>query len=647
MGLKMERELSVEQLIARQDQLNKLVGQREETTKRLGPESIDFKDSTPREVRTFGIKNRVRASIDRLKTSLSLVDNQLEEHLPQIANDYRRELIRKERDLRGVERSGLAIPEETLASFRSQLQELKDKPSHDIILAKALGTKVEKPTEPQASPPPAAPLKTLPEITLNKEGKTIKANGKEVPLTAAEWVLMNILYGKNGEKITISDLRETVKNAGVNSDPARLAWGIEQKAGRMFERGTQADKIGVWSLPRKTEQGSDSEKIGETDEENIRKQTLLEAIHSFNLIETRRKVLEVAVSYNKNALGTNDTWVEAYYGEDARKLRNPKDSLDALRSKAIKEVSSKISLVSVTQGEGRDKRAGYYLKLVEAGAPKPPAPEPEFGAEPVQEVVLNLLNRMIEDPNLTLQQAIELRGLSTKGRPFNKSTLRFSLSSAVNILMYRQRMGTSIEEEKKLINKIHSILNTEDITSSLKTFRVNTAEWIKDGTPIIPVKADESPKDYRGRSTKAKKTLPDGQEIEIRGQLTAVAFDLIINSTKENPVPTEKADKNAIMRLRKLLGPSGYKIIQTLKYGQRNTGQKGTYYLEEVKTQISPEQQEEIVQLEQSLVSLLASRPTIAEAASLGLPGNHTADLQQLDTLVTQKQDRLKELKQA
>lgn len=141
--------------------------------------------------------------------------------------------------------------------------------------------------------------------------------------------------------------------------------------------------------------------------------------------------------------------------------------------------------------------------------------------------------------------------------------------------------------------------------------------------------------------------MPDGQEIEIRGQLTAVAFDLIINSTKENPVPTEKADKNAIMRLRKLLGPSGYKIIQTLKYGQRNTGQKGTYYLEEVKTQISPEQQEEIVQLEQSLVSLLASRPTIAEAASLGLPGNHTADLQQLDTLVTQKQDRLKELKQA
>ena len=126
---------------------------------------------------------------------------------------------------------------------------------------------------------------------------------------------------------------------------------------------------------------------------------------------------------------------------------------------------------------------------------------------------------------------------------------------------------------------------------------------------------------------------------------TANTFDLIINSTKENPIPSEKVSAQAVPHLRRILEPRGYKIIQTLGHGERNKGQKGTYYLEKVQTQISPEQQEEIIQLEQSLAILLASRPAIAEGVSFDLPRN-SAVLQELDTLVTQKQARLKELGQ-
>ncbi|OGE41968.1 hypothetical protein A3B45_01970 [Candidatus Daviesbacteria bacterium RIFCSPLOWO2_01_FULL_39_12] len=215
---------------------------------------------------------------------------------------------------------------------------------------------------------------------------------------------------------------------------------------------------------------------------------------------------------------------------------------------------------------------------------------------------------------------------------------------AIANLETRRRSGL-----KKLLGKIElvSIYFPAEKRKGyyLKLVEQKPASKPEFGAEPGPAEVDRGIKDYSGRSAKFKKQLPDGQEIEIRGKQTANTFDLIINSTKENPIPSEKVSAQAVPHLRRILEPRGYKIIQTLGHGERNKGQKGTYYLEKVQTQISPEQQEEIIQLEQSLAILLASRPAIAEGVSFDLPRN-SAVLQELDTLVTQKQARLKELGQ-
>lgn len=560
MGLNMVERQLPGQIIARQEQLNKLVGQREALTKRLGADSIDFKTATPREVRVFGIRNRVRASIDRLNNSLTVVDSQLEAYLPQIAKDYRLELIRRERDLRSIERSGLVVPEKTLVGFKSELQELRDKPLHEPILAKALGIKMEQKAPPAPTPPVEAPAEpesfTISEIVVDKSN-------------------LQIQIGKRGQIIedpVIKAVLELLANKG-------------------------------------------------------------EAVHNREVAATAK------------AAGST-------------KIVPARDAIRDLRKILEEEPSNPNILVTI----GHTSNSKYLLKIpVRFIEPTVRSSKPEFGAEPVAEVVLNLLNRIIDDPNLTLQQAIELRDPGASGKLLTSSRLRYSLDSAINTLIRRAKSEKLTNAERTITDKAHQLLGKENILNSLVILREKIEDWIKNGTPIIPAVEKGGPS-RAGAREKRTINMPDGTTLEAIGKRgkaiqfivsTGESFSFSVRDFSnyiygsDNPQSISSA-KKLLRDTNDHLTGLGWEV--NLPADLKNIDQLMNILIRKTQKPSAPapsaESVAEIVQLEQSLKGLIASRPAIAEAASLGLPGNYAADLQKLDELIAQKQTRLQELKQ-
>lgn len=79
------------------------------------------------------------------------------------------------------------------------------------------------------------------------------------------------------------------------------------------------------------------------------------------------------------------------------------------------------------------------------------------------------------------------------------------------------------------------------------------------------------------------KTLPDGQTIEIRGKITADAFDEIFKGTKENPIPSDQVvGESVVPKLRKILQPYKWNIIQPIPPQEKAKGKTGVYYPQKI-----------------------------------------------------------------
>lgn len=327
-------------------------------------------------------------------------------------------------------------------------------------------------------------------------------------------------------------------------------------------------------------------------------------------------------------------------------------------------INEKAGIELIRQAGSRKEGFQYVLprKLSEEEQKpeKPKAPKKEFGKEPVADVNLNLLNSIIENPQITFEEARELRGLMANGRPFNKWALIHSLQSAVNVLMTRTRQDTLTEAERATVDTFHSIFKGEEIKDSLKVLRDNIYKWLMEDTPIIPVskpepKDEEKVKRYQESRQILVITL-DGKQIKVMGRLTAVSLQTLANTSSENKIRLTdlamalygKDDQESLSNTRSLMGVNNKRNFVKLDLEVVIEGIKdqSTVYLKRLGEQLpQPPVQREITQLEESLANLTASRPRLEEAVNLGLPGNYEADLERLDQLIEQKNAQLEQIR--
>lgn len=146
---------SLDQLQAQQEKLSTIIGQRQNVVNALSErEKIEGSPLDLGQIRQIAVKNRVLASINRYRSLIEETEQQIDEYLPTIAQNYQVEVQRKERDLRQViaarNKGLISLPEETVILYQQEVNELKDKPSRDLLLARALNLPVtpETPTPP-------------------------------------------------------------------------------------------------------------------------------------------------------------------------------------------------------------------------------------------------------------------------------------------------------------------------------------------------------------------------------------------------------------------------------------------------------------------------------------------------------------------
>lgn len=378
-----------------------------------------------------------------------------------------------------------------------------------------------------------------------------------------------------------------------------------------------------------------------SEEETQRRQALLEVIVSFdNLTILERKSLEKGIIYSQEKPGFNKDWAKLMnYGERVSEA-DAVNRLLLIRKKALDKTKSRIEMGNVRRG----REVAHYLILKETA-------RKEFGEEPVTDVVLNLLNTMITNPSLTLEKAIQLRGLMSNGRPFNRYTLQGSLSHATNVLMRRTRDGKLSEAEKNLVDSIHSIFNGERVKNSLVALRQNIYKWIKEGTPIIPVKEQGRPSRH-GTREKQTINMPDDTVLEVHGK-RGKGIQFLVSNTEAFSVKdfanflhgsdnqsAIRAAKSTLRDIKNYLASLGW--VVNLPQDLKDVDLPKTFSLTKAQV-VSTEQPE---QLEQSIASLEESRVSIVQAAGLEVPGakEHLADL---DQLLAQKREALEQLREA
>lgn len=258
-----------EQLQGRQERLTHIIGQRRELVERLNvslgraevPESL-------RQARQLGVRNRVIRSIEeRLQPVLVETQHKIDEFLPSLATDYLAEVQRAERDLRQVviatRRGHLNLPPDALVHYQRDVQRLRQKPSIDPLLARALELRQrQQPEQPELKPTTETKVELskpaeeniLPEIIFNEKEQTLQIdNGPIINLGKIESALVAFLYNHPNQEIPSRELAQVVKEAGSEAKTNKISEhlrSIEKRLGRPIVQRSGHTWTTKWSLPR-------------------------------------------------------------------------------------------------------------------------------------------------------------------------------------------------------------------------------------------------------------------------------------------------------------------------------------------------------------------------------------------------------------
>lgn len=696
MGLNMVEKEPISELVSRQQKLSDRLEKKGNLFGGTIPAKIAELDPWTQTDKLLKL-GRAGAWLERsiLEVQQSLVSN-IEEinirkgELLGKAQIYQGELEQRRIQLAKME--GLStIPATSIAEFKARLAQLESKKDEDPELKLGFQFLQEQPAPPA---PPAAPVETPPaeptneiseekkltSVEFDKVNRTLTLGGVIHHLTRREVIVVNLLYQAQEQLVASSIIRESLSNADFMSEPGQVIANLKRKLGKevndVIEHQGPNGSAALWMLHRKiAKKVAPVEKTAEHITQITFNPDNNEFIKDGKVIDISKyyKAIIRYLAENPGKHPITDLYQVLKDAGSKVKIDNTNAyTNDLLTKKKITE-NDLNELIQVTRKEKSRANlynlSSEYAVTILSAAPKPgdkpPVPPVETPAKPEDREVLVAPIAYKFDPEARTLQIGSKKVTLTEGRFAILNFLYVNLGHYINsdtLDGTLARLGSNSKTAQILLD-IRKSLGIKDVPlfSVIREGKGGSAKYALGISPdeIETSATGEVKAKIPRRAGREMTQLPEGEEIELSSYKARLVQYL--NSSKAEALDTtsiinhiwpedNKPMKRKLDNLQKLIRDTNielelrrWKIVNAA--GGR--GHKAKYYLEKIQTQISPEQQEEITQLEQSLTSLLASRPTIAEAASLGLPGNHAADLEQLDILVTQKQDRLRQLGQA
>ncbi|MDO8619033.1 MAG: hypothetical protein Q7R49_03780 [Candidatus Daviesbacteria bacterium] len=491
------------------------------------------------------------------------------------------------------EMQGQLSPEEIQA-----LEEMFKQVLPDI----SLSSQSEAPKAPAKPVTPTPPIETksiepakpeeeendLPEIFFDEKELTLRFNNETpVALVKNEAILVKTLYENRDQNFTITQLWEKLQDAGSKSKiKAIVSVTLRQLERKLKHKIFKLVKVEhssntKWSLPRKTEKSAKTPKTPEIPEG---KEVIIAPVtHKFDaenqtlqIGEKVKRLTPQEFIFVKTLHDQVGSWI------DSTKLQ------EILTENEIRSTTGRIAYglehyFLVEKLFDRRRKEGKFGKWSLGMSPTLPDSETDQ----------NLLVAPVAykfDP--------ERKALKIGDREI---ILKGSLLVVFNCLY--ENLGNFVE--RKLIDTalkglgqntgaaqlLHDLERKFDTNFVIRTYKISdkTALYALGVSPDQSQKPSEPNSDSKdsgkGREShlKFKRTLPNGQEIEIQGRIRLEALDLLLKATKDKPVSTANISKDTAYFLRKILTPLGWNIIQSNTTTRLVEGNKGFYYLEEIK----------------------------------------------------------------